>query len=131
VVSGIHEGIINKPSTHSVDQTVEKLKAMLQSKGVTLFVIVDHSGEAHKVGLSMLPTKLLIFGSPKAGTPVMTAAPSTALDLPLKILVWEGTNGQVWMSYNSPRYLQERHGLPPELVANIAIVEILADQAAA
>jgi uncharacterized protein (DUF302 family) len=78
----------------------------------------------------MHPTKLLIFGSPKAGTPLMVAAPSTALDLPLKILVWQDAEGQVWISYNSPQYLKERHGLPPELVANIAVVEALAERAA-
>jgi len=82
-------GIIDKPSNHSVDETVEKLKNILQSKGVTLFAIVDHSGEAEKVGMKMRPTKLLIFGSPKAGTPLMLAAPGIAIDLPLKILVWE------------------------------------------
>ena len=130
MTSGTHEGIVDKPSRHSVDQTVETLRAMLQSKSVTLFAVIDHSGEAHKVGLAMHPTKLLIFGSPKAGTPLMVAAPSTALDLPLKILVWQDAEGQVWISYNSPQYLKERHGLPPELVANIAVVEALAERAA-
>ena len=87
------DGIINVPSNHSVDQTVEKLKGILQAKGVTLFALVDHSGEAEKVGIKMRPTKLLIFGSPKAGTPLMLAAPSIAIDLPLKILVWEDQPG--------------------------------------
>ncbi len=122
-------GIIDRPSVHSVDQTVEKLKGILQSKGVTLFALVDHSGEAAKVGMKMLPTKLLIFGSPKAGTPLMLAAPSIAIDLPLKILVWEDAAGKVWVSYNSPEYLKTRHGLPPELLANIAVVETLAGKA--
>lgn len=103
-------GIINKPSNHSVEQTVEKLKSILQAKGVKLFALVDHSGEAEKAGLKMPPTKLLIFGSPKAGTPLMLAAPSIAIDLPLKILVWEDVHGKAWISYNSPEYLQQRHG---------------------
>jgi uncharacterized protein (DUF302 family)/uncharacterized membrane protein YidH (DUF202 family) len=119
-------GIICKPSNHSVDQTVERLKTILQSKGVTLFALVDHSGEAEKVGMKMRPTKLLIFGSPKAGTPLMLAGPSVAIDLPLKILVWEDAQEKVWVSYNSPEYLKERHGLPQELLQNIAAVETLA-----
>ena len=122
-------GIVNTPSRHSVDQTVEKLEAMLRSKGVALFALVDHSGEAAKVGMTMRPTKLLIFGSPKAGTPLMQAAPSIAIDLPLKILVWEDGQSKVWISYNSPQYLQKRHGLPPELIQNIAVVETLAAKA--
>src|SRR4029077_20699102 len=100
-------GIIDTPTNHSVDETVEKLKGILQAKGVTLFALVDHSGEAEKVEMKMRPTKLLIFGSPKAGTPVMLAAPSSAIDLPLKILIWEDAQGKVWVSYNSPVYLQE------------------------
>ncbi|HXY00816.1 MAG TPA: DUF302 domain-containing protein [Candidatus Limnocylindrales bacterium] len=123
-------GIIEKTSNHSVDQTVEKLKSILQAKGVTLFALVDHSGEAEKVGMKMRPTKLLIFGSPKAGTPLMLAAPSIAIDLPLKILVSEDAQGKVWISYNSPEYLKDRHGLPLELLANIAVVETLATKAA-
>ena len=119
-------GIIDTPSSHSVDETVEKLKGILQAKGVTIFAIVDHSGEAEKVGLKMRPTKLVIFGSPKAGTPVMLAAPSVAIDLPLKILTWEDREGKVWVSYNSLTYLQERHGLPRELLQNLAAVETLA-----
>ncbi len=124
------EGITNAPSNHSVDQTVEKLKGILQAKGVTLFALVDHSGEAEKVGLKMPPTKLLIFGSPKAGTPLMLAAPSIAIDLPLKILVWEDNQRKVWVSYNSPAYLRERHGVPQELLQNIAVVETVAAKAA-
>jgi len=119
-------GIVEQPSKHSVDQTVEKLKTILQAKGVTLFALVDHSGEAEKVGLRMPPTKLLIFGNPKAGTPLMLAAPSVAIDLPLKILVSEDGDGRVKISYNSPGYLKERHGLPQDLLANIAVVEALA-----
>jgi len=123
------KGIIDQPSNHSVDQTVERLKTILQSKGVTLFALIDHSGEAEKVGMKMPPTKLLIFGSPKAGTPLMLSAPSSAIDLPLKILIWEDAQGKVWLSYNSPAYLQERHGLPSNLLQNIAVVETLATKA--
>ena len=123
-------GILNKRSNYSVDETLERLKRALQAKGVTVFAVVDHSGEAEKVGLKMRPTKLVIFGSPKAGTSLMLAAPSSAIDLPLKILIWEGSEGKVWVSYNSPAYLQERHGLPQDLVKNIAVVEPFAGTAA-
>ena len=122
-------GIIDKASSHSVDETIERLKGILAAKGVTLFVLIDHGGEAEKVGMKMPPTKLLIFGNPRAGTPLMLAAPSAAIDLPLKILVWEDSGGKVWVSYNSPTYLKERHGLPQELLQNIAVVETLAAQA--
>jgi uncharacterized protein (DUF302 family) len=120
------EGIVKIPSHHSVDETVDKLKTILKTKGVTLFALVDHSGEAEKVGLKMPPTKLLIFGNPKGGTPLMLAAPSTAIDLPLKILVAEDAQGKVWISYNSPEYLKERHGFPENLLPNIAVVQALA-----
>ena len=123
-------GIIEKLSNHSVDETVERLKETLQAKGVTLFALVDHSGEAAKAGLQMRPTKLLIFGNPKGGTPVMVAAPSSAIDLPLKILIWQDAAGKVWVSYNSPVYLQERHSIPPDLLQNIAVVEVLATKIA-
>jgi uncharacterized protein (DUF302 family) len=123
------EGIVKIPSHHSVDETVEKLTAILKAKGVTLFALVDHSGEAEKVGLKMPPTKLLIFGNPKGGTPLMLAAPSVAIDLPLKILVAEDSQGKVWISYNSPDYLKERHGLPLDLLQNIAVVQTLATAA--
>lgn len=122
-------GIIDRPSNHSLDETVMRLKDILQEKGVTLFALVDHSGEAEKVGMKMPPTKLLIFGSPKAGTPLMLASPSIALDLPLKILVWEDANRKVWISYNSPEYLRERHNLPQNLLQNIAVVGMLAEKA--
>jgi uncharacterized protein (DUF302 family) len=120
------EGVVKIPSHHSVDETVDKLKTILKSKGVTLFALVDHSGEAEKVGMKMPPTKLLIFGNPKGGTPLMLAAPSAAIDLPLKILVAEDSEGKVWLSYNSPDYLKERHGLPDNLLQNIAVVQALA-----
>ena len=124
-----NHGIVCKKSKHSVDETVERLKSILQAKGVTLFALVDHSGEAQKVGLTMPPTKLLIFGNPKGGTPLMLASPSIALDLPLKILVAQDKDGAVNVSYNAPEYLQQRHDLPPDLLPNIAVVEALATQA--
>ena len=124
------KGLIDIPSNHSVDETVTKLEGILQAKGITLFALVDHSGEAAKAGMKMRPTKLLIFGNPRAGTPVMLAAPSSAVDLPLKILVWEDVQGKVWITYNSPSYLQERHNIPPELLPNIAVIETLAAKAA-
>jgi uncharacterized protein (DUF302 family) len=109
---------------------VEKLKGILQAKSISLFALVDHSGEAEKAGMNMRPTKLLIFGNPKGGTPVMVAVPSIAIDLPLKILIWEDGQGKVWLSYNSPAYLQQRHGVPQELLSNISVAESLAAKAA-
>jgi uncharacterized protein (DUF302 family) len=127
-------GIVDLASNHSVDETVELLKTILHVKGITLFATIDHSGEAEKAGMKMPPTKLLIFGNPKSGTPLMLAAPRSAIDLPLKILVWEEVGEdairKVWISYNSPAYLVKRHGLPPELISNIAAIEGLAAQAA-
>jgi uncharacterized protein (DUF302 family) len=123
-------GMVDVSSNHSVDETVERVKNILQSKGITLFALIDHSGEAEKAGMKMPPTKLLIFGNPKGGTPLMLAAPSVAIDLPLKILVWQDGQEKVWLSYNSPEYLQERHGLPQELVPNVAVVRTLAEKAA-
>ena len=119
-------GIVSQQSQHSVDETVMRLENLLEAKGVKLFALIDHSGEAEKAGMKMPPTKLLIFGNPAAGTPVMLAAPSIAIDLPLKILVWEHSDGKVWISYNSPAYLQKRHNVPQELALNIAVVEALA-----
>ena len=123
-------GIISIPSQASVDQTVEALTKTLATKNITVFALVDHSGEAAKVGMTMPPTKLLIFGSPRAGTPIMLAAPSAALDLPLKILVHEDNNRKVWITYNAPSYLQQRHAIPNELLPNIAVIEPLARSAA-
>jgi uncharacterized protein (DUF302 family) len=127
---GKSRGIVDIPSNHSVEQTVDRLKAIMGAKGISLFALVDHSGEAEKAGMKMPPTKLLIFGSPRAGTPVMLAAPSLAIDLPLKILISEDNQGKVWVSYNSPQYLGERHSLPRDLLQNIAVVETLAAKAA-
>jgi uncharacterized protein (DUF302 family) len=123
-------GIISKATTHTVDETVEKIKTLLQAKGVKLFTVIDHSGEAAAAGLKMPPTKLLIFGNPKGGTPLMLAAPSVAIDLPLKLLVWEDVQGARWISYNSPLYLKQRHSLPDDLLKNIAVIEALAEAAA-
>jgi uncharacterized protein (DUF302 family) len=127
---GKEGGIVNVLSKHSVDETVDRLKNILQSKQITLFALINHSGEAAKVGMKMPPTKLLIFGNPKGGTPLMLASPSSALDLPLKILVSEDAQGKVWLSYNSPQYLKERHGLSSDLLPNIAVIETLAATAA-
>ncbi len=127
--SNLQNGIVTMPSNQSVDQTVQRLEGLLLAKGVKLFAFIDHSGEAEKAGMKMRPTKLLIFGSPKAGTPLMIASPSIAIDLPLKVLVREDDEGKVWISYNSPAYLQSRHGLPPDLVGNIAVVDALAIKA--
>jgi uncharacterized protein (DUF302 family)/uncharacterized membrane protein YidH (DUF202 family) len=123
-------GLVNIPSNHSVDDTVVKLQSILDAKHVTIFALVDHSGEAQKAGFSMRPTKLFIFGNPKGGTPVMLAAPTSAIDLPLKLLVWEDTQGKVWISYNALAYLQQRHSIPPDVLANLAVVEALAAQVA-
>lgn len=124
-------GVVSIRSHHSVVQTVERLRELLAAKNIKLFALVDHSGEAEGVGLSMRPCKLLIFGNPKAGTPLMIAAPTVAIDLPLKILIWEDAEGTIWVSYNSSAYLQSRHGVPNELIPNIAAVESLAAAAAA
>ncbi|MGC1833782.1 MAG: DUF302 domain-containing protein, partial [Candidatus Acidiferrales bacterium] len=127
--ANVDNGIVSRPSIHSVDETVAKLKAMLESKGVKIFVVVDHSGEAANAGLKMPATKLVIFGNPKAGTPLMLAAPSVAIDLPLKILVAEDEGGKVTLSYNSAEYLQRRHGFPADLMGNLAVVDALATNA--
>ena len=130
MTSNPENGIVTIPSHQSVDRTVKNLEEILQTKGVKLLALVDHSGEAKKAGLQMRPTKLLIFGNPKAGTPLMIASPTIAIDLPLKVLVWEDADSKTWISYNAPTYLQARHRLPPELVQNIAVVEALAVKAA-
>jgi uncharacterized protein (DUF302 family) len=128
--SSANNGLVSKKSNHSVDETVDKLQSILQAKGVKLFAVVDHSGEAEKAGLTMPPTKLLIFGNPKAGTPLMLASPSAAIDLPLKILVYQDKDGAVWICYNSAEYLAQRHNLPQDLMPNIAVVDALAAKAA-
>jgi uncharacterized protein (DUF302 family)/uncharacterized membrane protein YidH (DUF202 family) len=130
MTSNPDSGIVTLPGHHSVDETVEKLEETLRAKGVKLFAVIDHSGEAERAGLRMRPTKLLIFGNPKGGTPLMVASPTMAIDLPLKILVWEDNGGQVQISYNSPAYLLTRHGLPEDLAQNIAVVAGVAAAAA-
>jgi uncharacterized protein (DUF302 family) len=125
----MQEGIRTLTSRHSVDETVSRIDSLLRQKGVKLFCLVDHSGEAASVGIHMPPTKLLIFGNPKAGTPIMLAAPSAALDLPLKILVAESANGEVLVSWNDPAWLQQRHLFPAELTANLRPAELLAQAA--
>jgi uncharacterized protein (DUF302 family) len=126
----MHEnGLIQVASRYTVNETVDRLKAILAERGLQVFALVDHSDEAEKVGMKMPRTKLLIFGSPKGGTPVMLAAPSVAIDLPLKALVAEDEAGKVWISYNSPEYLQQRHGIPQDLVKNIAGVGALVAKA--
>jgi uncharacterized protein (DUF302 family) len=130
MISNSENGIVTIPTHRSVDQTVQKLEEILQAKGVKLFALIDHSGEAEKAGLKMPPAKLLVFGNPKAGTPLMIASPTSALDLPLKVLVWESGDGKTWLSYNAPAYLQARHALAADLIRNIAVVEALARNAA-
>jgi uncharacterized protein (DUF302 family) len=113
-------GLVRVPSRYPVEETVQRLQTTFAAKGLQVFALVDHSGEAAKVGLKMRPTKVLIFGSPKGGTPLMVAAPSLAIDLPMKALVAEDENGKVWLTYNSPEYLKERHGVPDDLIKNLA-----------
>ena len=122
-------GMIDVSSRYSVPETLARLQSILKEKGITVFALVDHSGEAEKAGLKMRPTQLLIFGSPKGGTPLMVSAPSVAIDLPLKALAWQDEQGQVWLSYNSPEYLQQRHGFPADLLKNIAGIGALIQKA--
>ncbi len=124
-------GLTSIQSIHSVDETVARLTDSLSSKGVMLFALIDHSAEAAKVGLPMLPTRVIIFGNPKGGTPLMLAAPSIAIDLPLKLLIAEDAKGVVTITWTSPEYLARRHGVPHALIANIAVIAAIAQQAAA
>lgn len=113
-------GLVRVPSRYPVEETVQRLQTTFAAKGLQVFALIDHSGEAAKVGLKMRPTKLLIFGSPKGGTPLMVASPSLAIDLPMKALVAEDETGKVWLTYNAPAYLKERHGVPEDLIKNLA-----------
>jgi uncharacterized protein (DUF302 family) len=122
-------GVIDVSSRYSVPETLARLRSILKEKNITVFALIDHSGEAEKAGLTMRPTQLLIFGSPKGGTPLMVAAPRLAIDLPLKALAWQDEQGKVWLSYNSPEYLRERHGFPEDLVKNIAVISTLVQKA--
>ena len=122
-------GIISKPSGSSVPETLDRLEKVVKAKGLTVFARIDHSAEAERVGLKLPPMQLLIFGNPKTGTPMMNSSPSIGLDLPLKVLAWEDRNGKVWLSYNSPDYLQQRYDLKEEFVKNLAAVGMLVDEA--
>ena len=123
-------GLVSIPSNHSVDSTVSRITGLLAAKGVKLFAVIDHSGEAGTAGLQMPATKLVVFGNPKGGTPLMLASPSVAIDLPLKLLVAEDSSGKVTVTWNSPEWLRARHCLPEALLANIAVLEMLARKAA-
>jgi uncharacterized protein (DUF302 family) len=125
------QGIISKPSKYSVPETLHRLEAILKSKGIKVFALVDHSGEAEKAGLKMPPTQLLIFGNPKGGTPVMLAAPTAAIDLPWKALAWQDPSGQVWLSYNDAAFLQHRFGLTDDVMKPLAGLAAVIEQALA
>lgn len=122
-------GLTHLPSPYSVADTLKLLESVIASKGLTIFARIDHSGEAAKVGLTMQPTELLLFGSPKSGTPLMISSPTLAIDLPLKALVWQDVEGAVWLSYNSPEYLQQRHTIPDALIKNIAGIRSICEEA--
>jgi uncharacterized protein (DUF302 family) len=124
------EGLTRVESKRSVDDTVHRLQELLESKSVKVFAVIDHSGEAAKVGMEMRPTKVVIFGSPKGGTPLMLAAPTVAIDLPLKALVAQDEAGKVWITWNDAEYLRARHGFPEELANNIEPVGALLRKAA-
>ncbi|HSZ20977.1 MAG TPA: DUF302 domain-containing protein [Candidatus Acidoferrum sp.] len=115
-------GMVHLASPYPIAETLKRLDSVLQSRGLAVFARIDHSGEAEKVGMKMHPTQLIIFGSPKAGTPVMLASPTLAIDLPLKALVWQDAGGKVWLSYNSAEYLKQRHNIPDDLVKNLAVI---------
>ena len=113
-----------------MNETVDRILDLLKARGIKVFAQIDHSGEAEKAGMQMRPTRLLVFGNPRGGTPLMIASPTAAIDLPLKILVWEDANRKVMISYNSLAYLKTRHGLPEELMENVRVVETIAAEAA-
>jgi uncharacterized protein (DUF302 family) len=113
-------GMIHLSSPHSVMETLARLESIVKAKGLSILTRIDHSGDAAKAGLLMRPTQLLIFGNAKAGTPLMVASPTVAIDLPLKALAWQDSDDKVWLSYNSPDYLKQRHALPENLSQNIA-----------
>jgi uncharacterized protein (DUF302 family) len=122
-------GMIHLSSPHTLSETLSRLEAIVQAKGLTIQARIDHSGDAAKAGLEMRPTKLIIFGNAKAGTPLMIASPSVAIDLPLKALAWQDQEGNVWLSYNSPDYLRNRHQLPDDLMRNIAGIGPICEEA--
>jgi uncharacterized protein (DUF302 family) len=127
----ISYGIDTVASPRNFADTIAHFESLLATRGLTLFAKIDFTADAKKSGLDMPPTQLLIFGNPKGGTPVMLAAPSAALDLPLKVLVSQDAAGRVWLSYNTPEYLAERHAIPADLVKNIAGIRPLVQAAAA
>ena len=124
-------GLVQLPSSHSVETTIARLEALLRGRGILVFARIDFSGDAARAGLHMRPEQMLIFGNPKAGTPLMLAAPAAGLDLPLKVLAWEAPDGKVWVAYNDPEYIVQRHHLPADLTANLAAVVPLIEQARA
>lgn len=121
--------LVTKPSKYSVQETIERIEKAVMAKGMKVFARIDHSGEAKNVGLDMKPSVLLIFGNPKGGTALMVARPTVAIDLPMKALAWEDQEGKVWLTYNAPELLQERHGLPAELAATLGPVGKLLEKA--
>jgi len=123
-------GVIDFPSKWSVAQTMDRLQSLAEARGLRVFARIDYGADAQRAGLSMPPMQMLIFGNPKAGTPLLVAAPRVGLDLPLKALAWADASGSVWLSCNEPEYLRARHGFPPELVANIAGIRALMEKAA-
>jgi uncharacterized protein (DUF302 family) len=124
------DGLISLRSKHSVVETVIAIVGLLREKNIKLFAVIDHSGEAKQAGLQMPPTRLIIFGNPKGGTPLMLASPSAAIDLPLKLLVAQDGKGAVWISYNSVDYLVKRHALPQDKITVLSAAETIAKQAA-
>ena len=122
-------GMVHLSSRHSVAETVARLESLLRTQGIKIFCIIDHSGEAERAGMKMRPTQVVIFGSPKGGTPLMLAAPSAAIDLPLKALIWEDGDSKVWLSYNTPEYLKHRHNIPDDLLKNLAGIATLLQKA--
>jgi uncharacterized protein (DUF302 family) len=122
-------GVVSRPSPVSVDDTLQRLERVIRDRGLTLFAHFDHSREAARAGLVMQPAHVLVFGNPKAGTPLMIASPLLALDLPLKVLVWQDHRGQVWVSYSEPKFVAQRYNIPPDLVRVIAAVQGIVDAA--
>jgi uncharacterized protein (DUF302 family) len=123
------DGIVSKASKYSVPETLHRLETLLTAKGIKVFALVDHSGEAEKAGLKMPPTQLLIFGNPKGGTPVMLANPTAAIDLPWKALAWQDADGQVWLSYNDAAHIQRRFGLSDDVMKPLAGLAAVIEQA--
>lgn len=124
-----NNGLVHLGSSRSVSETMNALESVVRDRGLNILARIDHSGDAAKAGLTLPPTELLIFGNPISGTPLMIAAPTIAIDLPLKALVWQDDHGRVWLTYNNPQYLQERHGIPDQLLKNIAGITCISEEA--